>query len=91
MDASLLFSGRHGVPTVSGLGCSKAAIGYWQKKDVNAFAMERFHNKNTLACELQKYSKITGLYLKTIHVNLRVIFCLGRKSDTSLATQNKID
>ena len=32
MDASLLFSGRHGVPTVSGLGCSKAAIGYWQKK-----------------------------------------------------------
>ena len=50
MDAAepLRFSGRHGVPTVSGLGGSGAAIGYWQKIDVNAFAMERFHNKNTL-------------------------------------------
>ena len=24
------------------------ATGYWQKIDVNAFAMERFYNKNTL-------------------------------------------
>jgi hypothetical protein len=46
------------VPTVSGWGCSKAAIGYWQKIDVNAFAIELFYNKNTLACELQKYLKI---------------------------------
>ena len=42
MDASLLFSGRHGVPTVSGLGCSGAAIGYWQKIDVNAFEIETY-------------------------------------------------
>ena len=29
-----------------------------KKIDVNAFDIELFYNKNTLACELQKYSKI---------------------------------
>jgi hypothetical protein len=43
-----------------------------KKIDVNAFAIERFYNKNTLACELQKYSKIKGRYFKTINVNF---FC----------------
>ena len=47
---------------------------------------------------LQKYVKITGYDFKTIYVNQvsiivnsRNIFCLGWKSDKSLATQNKND
>ena len=34
-----------------------------QKIDVNAFDIELFYNKNTLACELQKYLKIRVMYL----------------------------
>ena len=33
------------------------------KIDVNAFDIELFYNKNTLVCELQKYSKIEGTLL----------------------------
>ena len=38
---------------------------------------------------LQKYLKIEEIYLTTMTVNSWVILCLGWKSDTSLATQNK--
>jgi hypothetical protein len=66
------------VPTVSGLGCSKAAIGYWQKIDVNAFAIELFYNKNTLC---YKNIKKSGAIFS---------FCHKRMQWTALGAKNQI-